>query len=80
MFPADFGIGDLTDDPHDMIPSFNESDEIDLEEIENDIPGFALDPEDFLTSEDPEYDRLQTPMYEDDPITALIKAWKKTHF
>ena len=72
---ADFSIGDLTDDPTLMLDQldhlkFNDSSETD--EIGNDIPGFALDPEDYLKGEDEEYDRLQSPMYENyanDPIT-----------
>merc|ERR1712018_845718 len=53
MFSSDFSLGDIVDDPTLMIPtdipSFNDSDSESFE-IENDIPGFALDPEDFLVA------------------------------
>ena len=69
MFPADFEIGDLIDNLDMMIPTFNDT-VAEQNEIDNDIPGFALDPEDFLLASDPEYDRLQAPIEEEDPITS----------
>ena len=69
MFSSDFDIGDLIDDLDMMMPTFNDTIE-EQNEIANDIPGFALDPEDFLEASDPEYDRLQAPIDEEDPITS----------
>ena len=70
MFPADFNIDDLIDELDHMIPveGWNDT-EAEMEEVNNDIPGIALDPEEFLLSGDPEYDRVQSPTNQDDPIT-----------
>ena len=68
MFPAEFNIDDLIDELDHMIPAFNDT-EAEMEEVSNDIPGIALDPEEFLLSGDPEYDRVQSPTNQDDPIT-----------
>ena len=70
MFPAEFSIDDLIDELDHMIPEYGWNDtEAEMDEVNNDIPGIALDPEEFLLSGDPEYDRVQSPTNQDDPIT-----------
>ena len=68
MFSPTFNIGDLIDDLDMMMPAFNATIE-EQDEVYNDIPGFALDPEDFLLAADPKYDDLASPVEEEDPIT-----------
>ena len=69
MFNPTFAIHDLIDNLDMMMPNFNYSAE-EYEELDNDIPGMALDPEDYAEASNPELDLLKTPISDEaiDPI------------